>query len=198
MMISQKLLENFGVIISTINSGGILFHQGHKAYHYFQVKSGEVKMIHYTPEGQEFIQGIFGPGESFGEPAIFGDFPYPCGAITTQDSEIYKLPIDRFFALLESNFEVHRRFNKIFSQRLFYKATMLNEISSYPPAHRIKSLLEYFRLRFGTEEKSFQVPFTRQEIANMTGLRVETVIKTIKKMETEGSLKIKDHKVIIS
>ncbi len=33
-------------------------------------------------------------------------------------------------------------------------------------------------------EKNF-VNHTRQEIANLTGLRVETVIRTLKKMETE-------------
>ena len=35
------------------------------------------------------------------------------------------------------------------------------------------------------------VPLTRQQMANLTGLRVETVIRTIKLMEKNNLLKIK-------
>jgi CRP-like cAMP-binding protein len=39
------------------------------------------------------------------------------------------------------------------------------------------------------------VPFTRQQLADMTGLRVETVIRTIKMMEKNGKLFLDGHKV---
>jgi CRP-like cAMP-binding protein len=43
-----------------------------------------------------------------------------------------------------------------------------------------------------TDEK-IHIAFTRQEIANFTGLRVETVIRTLKKMEEENKVTI-DHR----
>lgn len=196
-MIPEEILNEFGARVITLQRDELLFHQGTEAHYYFQVKSGEVKMAHYNADGQEFIQGIFGPGQSFGEPALFGEFPYPCGAVATTESEIYKLPADRFFVLLEKNFEIHRNFNKALSIRLRYKGILLNEISSYPPAHRIQTVLKYIRERFGSQTPGFEVPFTRQQIADMTGLRVETVIKTIKKLESEGSLSIENHKVVL-
>ena len=75
---------------------------------------------------------------------------------------------------------------------------LLNEISSYPPAHRIQTILKYIRKRYGNHEDQFVVPFTRQQLADMTGLRVETVIKTIKKLEADQSLSIKNHKVVLN
>lgn len=45
------------------------------------------------------------------------------------------------------------------------------------------------------KKHSFLVPYTRQQIADLIGLRVETVIRTIKKMETENLLLI-DHSKI--
>ena len=39
------------------------------------------------------------------------------------------------------------------------------------------------------------VPFTRQEIANFTGLRVETVIRALGKMHVEKKIEIKNHKI---
>ena len=39
------------------------------------------------------------------------------------------------------------------------------------------------------------VPFTRQEIANFTGLRVETVIRTFTKMKANNKIEIINHKI---
>ena len=81
---------------------------------------------------------------------------------------------------------------------------VLSEISSYDPEHRIISLLKYFKTDGGSQMKSdkktrsdfsYTVPFTRQQIADMSGLRVETVIRTVKKMETEGKVKIIGRKI---
>jgi CRP-like cAMP-binding protein len=39
------------------------------------------------------------------------------------------------------------------------------------------------------------IPYTRQQLADMSGLRVETVIRTVKKMEKEGRLVLEGHKI---
>ena len=39
------------------------------------------------------------------------------------------------------------------------------------------------------------VPFTRQQIADRTGLRVETVIRTLKRMCEEGKVRIVERKL---
>ena len=39
------------------------------------------------------------------------------------------------------------------------------------------------------------IPYTRQQIADITGLRVETVIRTIKRMKEMEKIKIINHKI---
>jgi CRP-like cAMP-binding protein len=39
------------------------------------------------------------------------------------------------------------------------------------------------------------MPYTRKEMSIMTGLRIETIIRTIKKMEKETKVSIKNGKV---
>ncbi|MBK6785512.1 MAG: helix-turn-helix domain-containing protein [Saprospiraceae bacterium] len=39
------------------------------------------------------------------------------------------------------------------------------------------------------------IPYTRQQIADFLGLRVETVIRTLIKMEQEKSVEIRKHKL---
>ncbi|MDV3508388.1 hypothetical protein CMU89_00875 [Elizabethkingia anophelis] len=43
---------------------------------------------------------------------------------------------------------------------------------------------------------SFPIPLTRQQMANFTGLCVETVIRTLKKMEIDNLLKIHNSKIM--
>ncbi len=59
------------------------------------------------------------------------------------------------------------------------------------------TLLNYLKKEGSSSTKSdkYQVPFTRQQIADMTGLRVETVIRAVKKLEDDGKLKIVGHKI---
>ncbi len=42
----------------------------------------------------------------------------------------------------------------------------------------------------------FHIQFTRQQIVNLRGGRVEKLIRTLKKMEKEGTLTLKDRKIL--
>lgn len=175
-----------------------LFYEGDRAADYFQVEEGAVKMFIVSPDGQEFIQGIFTAGESFGEPALIGNFPYPGGVKAIEHSKVWKLSGDSFLRMLRENFELHLKMTRILCERLRYKSMVLSEISSHDPDHRIISLLKHFKAKKANERDSAKVriPYTRQQIADMTGLRVETVIRTVKKMEKDGKLVLEGHKIV--
>jgi len=73
---------------------------------------------------------------------------------------------------------------------------LLKEISSFKPEHRILSLLDYLKKEEGIPaDQKFEVSLTRQHIADLTGLRVETVIRSVKTLEREGTLKLIGHKI---
>jgi CRP-like cAMP-binding protein len=140
------------------------------------------------------VQGIFYDGESFGEPPLFADFKYPASASAVKATELFKLSKSKLFELLTNNPEINLKFTKAFAKRLYYKATILKEISVHPPEHRILALIDFLKNRYGSEEL-FQVELTRQQIADLTGQRVETVIRAIKQLEQDGEIKLIKHKV---
>lgn len=198
MIIPKDILTKSKAHFIEVKKDELIFQEAEPASFYFQVIRGTVKMSSYSENGQEFIQGIFKAGQSFGEPAVFGDFPYPNNAVATEDSEIAKLAKDVFFDLLKENFDIHKKFNSLLSNRLRYKAILLKEISSYCPDHVIMTLLRYLRDNAPDADKSqFYVPYTRQQLADMTGLRVETVIRTVKKLQQDGKLEIRQHKIFL-
>ena len=194
----SKILEKYHGKLLSLRKDQVLFHEGDKAIDYFQVEEGSVKMFIVSPDGQEFIQGIFSSGESFGEPALIGRFPYPGGAKAIGPGKVWKLSGDYFFQMLKENFELHLKMTEVLCQRLRYKSMVLSEISSHDPDHRIYSLLKYYKAKNQKpgHEGPILIPYTRQQIADMSGLRVETVIRTVKKMEKEGKLSLEGHKIV--
>jgi CRP/FNR family cyclic AMP-dependent transcriptional regulator len=193
----SKTLEKYHAKLVSLRKDQVLFHEGDKALDYFQVEKGSVKMFIASSEGQEFIQGIFTRGESFGEPALIGNFPYPGSVVAIEESKVWKLPGDYFLQMLRENFDMHLKMDQVLCQRLRYKSMVLSEISSYEPEHRIVALLKHYKAKNtkpGVNGK-FIIPYTRQQLADMSGLRVETVIRTVKKMEKEGKIALEGHKI---
>ena len=157
-------------------------------------------MNNYNDDGKEYIQGIFDAGKSFGEPPLFGNFAYPANAEVIVDAEIWQLPKKSFLELLEENPSIHNKFTSILAKRLYYKAMMVSEISMQEPEHRILRILKYFKKNNHTPTANntmYKIELTRQQLADLTGLRVETVIRAIKKLEQKGDVSIKERKVYL-
>ncbi len=193
-MFPSNILEKYHAKLVTLKADQVLCHEGDAATEYFQVESGTVKMYNVSQDGKEFIQGIFSAGESFGEPALIGKFPYPGSVSAIEPSKVWKLPGDYFLQMLKENFELHLKMDYVLCHRLRYKSMVLSEISSYEPEHRLFTLLNYYKSKNGNGDKVL-IPYTRQQLADMSGLRVETVIRTVKKMEKEKKLSLEGHKI---
>ncbi len=197
-MIDYTSLLNSGAVLKKYKRGEFLFREGSIARYYYQVYQGEIKMNNYNQEGKEYIQGIFTKEKSFGEPPLFADFKYPANAEAIIDSEVWQLPKEKFLKLLEENPGIHHKFTSTLALRLYYKAIMVSEISTQEPEHRILRILDYFKKNNDPnmkESNTYKVELTRQQLADLTGLRVETVIRSIKKLEQKGELFIKNRKV---
>ncbi len=190
-MIAEPLLKKYKAKLVRVRKNGIIFSAGEAATNFHIVKSGKVKMVTYSRDGREFVQGYFIDGQSFGEPPFFNHIPYPSSGVAVVESEVWKCPYEHFMDLLRENFDIHLKLTEVLSGRLVYKSIMLSELAGEEARHRLTTLIEYFRREQGTQASAiYTVPFTRQQLADMTGLRVETVIRTIKGMEREGELRL--------
>ena len=196
-MIAAELLEKHGSLKKSFGKNEIIFEEGNLPAYYFQIISGEVKMSNYNDDGREFIQGIFYKEQSFGEPPLFLNQKYPASAISVEESELFLLSKPNFMKLLEENPAVSIKIIENLAQRLYYKSVMAAEISTHEPEHRVLKLIDhgiaYFN--FKKDNNGYLINFTRQQIGDLTGLRVETVIRTIKLLEKKGELKIINRKV---
>ncbi|MCB9307083.1 MAG: Crp/Fnr family transcriptional regulator [Lewinellaceae bacterium] len=199
MNIPCDLLCQYGAVNKNYRHHDDIFREGQVAFYYFQIVSGLVKMINHGEE-HDFIQGIFTEGDSFGEPPLIGEFPYPAGARAITDIQLLALPRKHFITLLREHFEVHLHFTQLMCQRVLYKAEVLKTINLGHPEERILAVIDLLKTKLSRERYSmdnhFVVPVTRQDIADMTGLRVETVIRKVGLLAEQGRLSVSDRKIL--
>ncbi|MCJ7936115.1 MAG: Crp/Fnr family transcriptional regulator [Chryseobacterium sp.] len=196
MNIDENLLYSFGGEDKMYQPKETIFKEGDHALYYFQVVHGKVKLNNYNEEGKEFIHNILRKNQSFGETLLFLEHAYPMNAVCIETSGVIRLPKINFIEMLKEHPDLSLEMNACFSQEIYYKLRMMQNMASQSPIRRLEGLLDYLKSFHEERCGDFQVAFTRQELANLTGLRVETVIRALKKMEKAGSVKLENRKII--
>jgi CRP/FNR family cyclic AMP-dependent transcriptional regulator len=188
----KYLLDNH-FKIDFYKKGETIYHPATKPKAVYFIMTGKVKMVTVNEDGQEFIQGIFKVDEFFGEPALLLDKPYLAFTIAMENSEIIEVPKVAFLRSLTLNADFSMRLILTLSERLFYKSMMLEELANENAEHRLKTILE-FLLKDLVPGQGLHI--TRQQLADMTGLRVETVIRIMKHLTFQNGFKLIKGKIV--
>lgn len=194
MQIDHDILIAYGGAARKIEKGAIVFWEGGMPGFFYQIVEGEVRVFSANDDGKNIIQGIFRAGESFGEPPLLLGKPYPSSAQTTRRSVVIRIARDRLLNILADYPEIANRLLYRFAERIYRKAVAVQIWVNQTPEEKITKFLTMEKSdKDGCEQ--LLVPYTRQEIADFTGLRVETVIRTLTRMNREGKVNIIEHKV---
>lgn len=186
-----ELLVSYGATFKEYQKDEIIFQEQEMPNFYYQIVQGSIKMFNLNEDGKEFTQGYFSQGQSFGEPPLFIGKRYPASALAFQNTEVIRINKEKFFAILDEHPKILKEFLQLMARRIHNKATTSKDLINQKADFRIIAFLNSYK-KSDTKE---MIPFTRQEIANFTGLRVETVIRTISRMAKKKQIDIINHKI---
>ena len=176
----------------------IIFEEGSVPRFFYMVLSGRVEMFYLSDEGKEFTQGTFNKNESFGEPPLLLNLRYPASARAKEQSEILRIGKEKFLELLESSSSLKDEILLLMARRIYSKALGLNSLSTCEPEKRIMLILKKYKFDHDIDPaQPIIFPGTRQDLANLTGLRIETVIRTLSKMKEKGTLRFSNKKILL-
>ncbi len=195
MFIDHDILITWGAVAKKYKKGEFIFHEGEMPQNFHQIISGRVKMYNTNEDGKEFTQAEFTAGESFGEPPIFIEQAYPSTAVPIEDTVILKIKKMRFLELLDEYPSLQKKIIQLFAKRIYNKAITVREIVNSSPEARIVAFLMAYKKKNNKDLQEIEIPYTRQEIANFVGLRVETVIRTLHNMQEKETVKILHRKL---
>ncbi|AZB28478.1 Crp/Fnr family transcriptional regulator [Chryseobacterium balustinum] len=198
MVINEEILLNNGAVIQEYEAGETIFLEDSLPKYYFQIRAGLVKLNTYREDGSEFIHSLPSDGHCFAETFLWCNTGYCFNAVVISDSVIIRMIKSDFMNMVDRNKDLMQNLLHHNAERMFYRHKMLTTLSINNPSQRIYKVLEFLKMHHQVNEPfKFEVPLSRQQIANLTGLRVETVIRTVKKLEHENLVCISNGRICL-
>lgn len=169
-----------------------VFWEGDAPDYFYVVVEGRIKIAKYSSSGKEFIIAFFGPGEMFGEVAVFEGKPYPASAQAVADTRVLAIKKDAFLSFLATRPQVALEIINVLGGRLRDAQSRLKDLAGERVEQRIAMTLLMLSSKLG-----LTLPFTRQEVANMAGTTTETAIRVTSQLKERGIIRSVRGKIII-
>jgi len=170
-----------------------VFWEGDDPDYFYIVVEGRVKVIKHSSTGKEFIIAFFGgPGEMFGEVAVFEGKPYPASAQVVADTKILGIKKKDFLSFLSTRPRVTLSIINVLGGRLRDAQGRLKDLAGERVEQRLAHTLLMLYSKLGPT-----LPFTRQEIADMAGTTTETAIRVTSQLKDRGIIRSIRGKIII-
>jgi CRP-like cAMP-binding protein len=169
-----------------------IYHEGDGADHLYLVAMGKVKLVRNTTSGREVLLDILHGGDYFGALTISGGRAHTETAIAQTDCCILQISSADFESILSEHPDVARKALEIVSQRLAESQEVIKQLSIYTTEQRIAAALLRLAGKLGEirgENVLIQLPFSRQDLAAMTGTTTETVSRVMSHFAEEKLVK---------
>ena len=183
-----------------LSRGASVFREGDQGDQLYFIVSGKVKLGRTSPDGRESLLAILGPGELFGEMALFDPSPR-----TRHGHGRFRDPPGRAeerkpHALLRTRPEVSAQLLQALARRLRRTNDSLSDlVFSDVPGRVAKALLDLAD-RFGrpaTDGVLVAHELTQEELAQLVGASRETVNKALAEFVQRGWLRLEARAVVI-
>lgn len=177
-----------------------LFLEGEPVSRLFLIEYGSVKIYKTLDSGRELILNVFHSGEAVGEVALIDGDLLPASATIMEDSSILELSRKDYIDLGKLFPEALYATIRDLTQRVKAMTQRIHELGSGSVDARLAQLFLSLSKSgdSNTEGILLRYSFSRQELADMIGVRIETVIRTMSRWHKEEVVLTLDEGFLIS
>lgn len=187
-----KELDELVSLRRKIGKGEVLFHAGDEFSTLYAVKIGTFKTRITNVEGTDQVTGFQMTGEILGLDGI-GNNHHICDAVALEDSEVCCIPYNRLDEFSQKFRSLQTHFHRMMGREIVKDQNVMLLLGSMRAEQRLAAFLsnlsERQRMR-GFSASQMVLRMTREEIGSYLGLKIETVSRTLSKMQNDGLLKI--------
>ena len=172
----------------SVPKGQILFVEGEDSETVYLVERGVVKVFRSLESGRELIIGLFRFGEAVGEVAVIDGLPYPATAAAHEEAIVLTMPRSAYLHYLKSFEGAAIALIRDLMLRMRTMQRRMEDLGGGDVEYRIARVLQGFCATCRNTEGRLvvPVPLTRQDVADMVGARVETVIRIMSRWQKDG------------
>ncbi len=183
-----------------LRRGEHLYQEGDAGDQLYVVIEGKVKLTRTSPDGREVLIRVQGPGEMFGELAMFDPAYRTSTATAVTDSRLAVIAHEDLRGILTDRPAVALLLLRVLAQRLReITEASTNLVFTDVPGRVAKALLE-LAAKFGVpQEHGIQVPhdLTQEELAQLVGASRETVNKALADFTARGWIQLSAKSVLL-
>jgi len=183
-------LSNLDTVVDQpkpLHKNDYLYRDGEKTVAIYAVRSGCVKTMTESANGDEQIVGFHLPGELLGLDG-FADGMHTCNALALETSSVCELPLEELESLCHRLPGLQKQMRRIMGKEVNNDHKLLLLLGKMTAEERLASFLLSLSSRMeerNWKESEFNLTMPRQDIANYLGMAVETVSRLFATFQTE-------------
>jgi CRP/FNR family cyclic AMP-dependent transcriptional regulator len=169
-----------------LDAGEMLFQKGDKGDALYGVRRGRIRIETGTAGGGRLTLNMLGPGDLFGEVALFDGQPRTADAISAEPSELFMVRRSDFLAYLEREPRITVRLLELLCQRIRWVSDRMEEAVLLPLHARLARRLCALADDFGSE-----VHISQEELGIYVGAARESVNRQLQEWRRAGIIELR-------
>ena len=160
-----------------------VFEEGDPGYDVLVVEQGSVKLVRVSPDGRELVVAVRTDGAILGELSAIDGGSRSTSATTLTPVQLIAVPFAAFHQLLDTRVSIARALLDVLAERLRESTDRVLELGTADALTRVcRRLVEFADAsrQDATDGVVLAVPLTQQEIASLSGLSREAVVKALR------------------
>lgn len=181
-------------------AGEVIFHEGDPGRSLCVLDSGRVKITAASEQGQEALLAVVGPGEFFGEMALFDDSPRSADAVAIESTQTLNLTREDFLKVLDQYPAVARHLLAVLARTIRRLTAELSDIVFLDVDSRIAKRLLDLAESHGqdtAEGRLIALALSQAEIGQMVGATRESVNQCLRRFQSAGLITVARQKIVV-
>ncbi len=162
--------------------GETIFRDGDPAPGVFVVASGLVRVFKLASSGKEHVLHLAGPGMTFAEVAVLGNFPCPAFAEALEATTCVLLPVEPFMRALREDHQLSLQILGSMAMWVKSLVSLLEDVVLRDAAGRVAGYLLQAQAEQGA---AISLPGLKKHIASHLNLTSETLSRTLRQLRDE-------------
>jgi CRP-like cAMP-binding protein len=197
----KKIIEQLKTT-KKYKKGQSVFREGDKVDGIYFIYKGKIKIYNSGPKGRVMIVRLANTGEIFGHRGFGKKMIYPISAAALEDSMICFIPLQSFSDSLYHNPDLMYHLMFFYADELKRAEYKLRSLSMMTAKQKVAEVLLTTRSIFGTIRSDghdwIDISLSRQELADISGISLEEIIRTLSMLKKEGAIAISAKAIAIA
>lgn len=191
----QEVIDHANVI--RLAAGQTLFRQDDPLSAIYWVVEGMIRLYRVSPQGEEKVIDLVGPGRSFAEAALFMGGHYPVCAVAQSASRLVAIDATHFRDWLAQDTQRCFRLMAAMSARMHKLLTDIDRLTLMKGTDR---LLQYLLDHADPDEAGrlvVELEAPKQVIASHLGIKPETMSRLLHKLAEQGCITVQGNRIYL-